>query len=80
MTDDIHTCSYYCDRPSCIERQRDWFRDRAIEDANEKAQLKELLRAWLLFAADSFIAVGDRHFAALNSLEATTRGVLEQKP
>lgn len=80
MSNDIHSCSYYCTRPSCIERQRDGFRDRAIEDANEKAQLKELLRAWMVFAADSFIPVGERNFAALNSLEATTRGVLEQKP
>jgi hypothetical protein len=23
MTDHIHTCSYYCDRPECIKRQRD---------------------------------------------------------
>jgi hypothetical protein len=23
-----HTCSYYCDRPSCIKAQRDELRDR----------------------------------------------------
>lgn len=29
MTDDtIHTCSYYCERPECIKRQRDELRDR----------------------------------------------------
>ena len=25
---DIHTCSYYCDRPACIKAQRDGLRDR----------------------------------------------------
>lgn len=24
----IHTCSYYCERPECIRRQRDELRDR----------------------------------------------------
>jgi len=29
MTDDtIHTCSYYCERPECVRRQRDELRDR----------------------------------------------------
>jgi hypothetical protein len=25
---DIHTCSYYCDRPRCIKAQRDELRDK----------------------------------------------------
>ena len=28
MTDDMHSCSYYCDRPECIKRQRDELRER----------------------------------------------------
>lgn len=28
MTADIHTCSYYCERPECVRRQRDELRDR----------------------------------------------------
>ena len=28
MTDDIHSCSYYCDRPECIKRQRDELREK----------------------------------------------------
>lgn len=28
MTAEIHTCSYYCERPECIKRQRDEMRDR----------------------------------------------------
>jgi hypothetical protein len=27
-TDTIHTCSYYCERPECVRRQRDELRDR----------------------------------------------------
>lgn len=26
MTDTLHTCSYYCDRPECIRAQRDELR------------------------------------------------------
>ena len=35
---DIHTCSYYCDRPACIKAQRDAFREQleARQDANEQ--------------------------------------------
>jgi len=25
---DVHTCSYYCDRPACIKAQRDELRDK----------------------------------------------------
>jgi len=25
---DIHSCSYYCDRPECVKRQRDELRER----------------------------------------------------
>lgn len=28
MTDDIHSCSYYCERPACVRAQRDELRDR----------------------------------------------------
>ena len=32
MTDiDIHTCSYYCERPACIKAQRDAFRERLLQ-------------------------------------------------
>jgi len=32
MTDyDIHSCGYYCDRPACIERQRNELRDKLFE-------------------------------------------------
>ena len=28
---DIHSCSYYCDRPECIKAQRDELRDRLAQ-------------------------------------------------
>ena len=40
---DIHSCSYYCDRPACIKAQRDELRDRfqvmqAQAEVDDKAQ------------------------------------------
>ena len=31
MSNDIHSCSYYCDRPACIKAQRDELREKFIE-------------------------------------------------
>jgi len=31
MSDDIHSCSYYCDRPACVKEQRDELRQRVAE-------------------------------------------------
>lgn len=31
MNDEIHSCSYFCDKPACIKRQRDALRERARE-------------------------------------------------
>lgn len=29
---DIHTCSYYCSRPACIEAQRNELREKFFDD------------------------------------------------
>ena len=43
---DVHTCSYYCDRPACIKAQRDDLRDRqAALQSGEPV-------AWLCDAGD----------------------------
>lgn len=37
---DIHSCSYYCDRPACIKAQRDELRDKyfaLLEDYEKMA-------------------------------------------
>jgi hypothetical protein len=31
MMTDIHSCSYYCDRPECIKAQRDELRERLAQ-------------------------------------------------
>jgi hypothetical protein len=28
---DVHSCSYYCDRPDCVKAQRDELRDRLAQ-------------------------------------------------
>ena len=30
---DVHTCSYYCERPECVKAQRDELRERLGEKA-----------------------------------------------
>jgi hypothetical protein len=32
---DIHSCSYYCDRPECIKAQRDELRDKLAQPEQE---------------------------------------------
>lgn len=46
--DDIHSCSYFCNRPECIKAQRDELRDRLPLDLEHEpadlAEAKEMLR------------------------------------
>jgi hypothetical protein len=35
--DDIHSCSYYCDNPPCIKRQRDEMRENLFKDFERDA-------------------------------------------
>ena len=35
---DIHSCSYYCDRPDCIKAQRDELRERLAQPEQEPGQ------------------------------------------
>jgi hypothetical protein len=40
---DIHSCSYYCDRPDCIKTQRDELRDKVwvgLTDAEIDSAMK----------------------------------------
>ena len=43
MTDDIHSCSYYCDRPECLKRQRDELRDQLEKIAAERDAWRTLV-------------------------------------
>ena len=31
---DIHSCSYFCDRPACIKTQRDQMREQKLKNEN----------------------------------------------
>jgi hypothetical protein len=41
---DIHSCSYFCDRPECVKAQRDELRDKlaALEERLEIAETNNL--------------------------------------
>ncbi len=58
MTDDIHSCSYYCDQPECIRAQRDELRDRLEVMQAEMAELRKINElAWRAYEdehADNF--------------------------
>ena len=53
MTDDIHSCSYYCDRPECIKRQRDELREQ-VEKLNAERD------AWRKLVVEHNAIVDDR--------------------
>lgn len=36
MTTDIHSCSYYCERPECVRAQRDELVKRFVETSNSE--------------------------------------------
>lgn len=43
LCDDIHSCSYYCERPACIKAQRDELRGALDALMVENARLREAL-------------------------------------
>ena len=44
MMTDIHSCSYYCDRPECIKQQRDELRERLERLTAERDELRRRIR------------------------------------
>lgn len=49
---DIHSCSYYCERPACIKAQRNELRDKEPGRSLRVHTLSTLLHDWRQFAAD----------------------------
>lgn len=52
---DIHSCSYYCDRPDCIKAQRDKLRDKVFDRKKDelKAKMREVKkREWVGLTED----------------------------
>lgn len=50
MTEEIHSCSYYCDRPECIRKQRDELRE-GIFSKVQAARENEKMRCALVCKA-----------------------------
>ena len=46
MTDDIHSCSYYCDRPECVKAQRDELHERLDALIAEADSYRRQSDAW----------------------------------
>lgn len=40
----VHTCSYLCKRPKCIERQRDTLREQVESLTSREERARELMR------------------------------------
>jgi hypothetical protein len=67
MTDDIHSCSYYCTRPACVLAQRNEMRDAAPPDHREAMQ-------------QALEALEERYVGALrDNAMAALRKALEEK-
>ena len=47
---DIHSCSYYCDRPECIKAQRDELRDAWERVHRSKARMESLRNLAMSYA------------------------------
>ena len=44
---DIHSCSYYCDRPKCIKAQRDELRDKLAQPEQEPLEYWNAVEGWV---------------------------------
>ena len=43
---DIHSCSYYCDRPECIKAQRDELRERLARPEQGPVALESFFKRY----------------------------------
>jgi hypothetical protein len=47
MNDQIHSCSYFCDRPACVKAQRDELRDKQLKGYQRYETVRKMsLRAF----------------------------------
>ena len=63
---EVHSCSYYCDRPECIKAQRDELRDRlgSMTDREIMQQALEALQSSVPPTYDGFLS----HCKAMNHI------------
>jgi hypothetical protein len=63
---DIHSCGYYCDRPACIEVQRNELRNKLLEKKEWVGLTDdEMFTLWMRSPAET-----ENRFAFAKSIEA----------
>lgn len=72
MTDEIHSCSYFCEKPDCIKEQRDKLREMYLELADSHA--KSLKHAQNVADANGDMAVLDFKERLADAIEAMPFG------
>lgn len=72
MTEEIHSCSLYCERPACIKAQRDDLRQRYFDLCD--LQAKSLRQAEFLGRSNAISAVVDFQNRLADAIEAMPFG------
>ena len=67
---DIHSCGYYCDRPACIEVQRNELRNKLLEKKEWVGLTDdEMFTLWMRSPAET-----ENRFAFARAIEAKLKG------
>jgi hypothetical protein len=72
----IHTCSYFCERPECIKAQRDDLLNKSMIQQVHIENLEILLRDWQQWA-EWFAGVYGQPYTPIQALKARTQEVLK---
>ena len=79
MTDTIHTCNYYCQKPACIKAQRDELRDELFKKLPpSESDFRQPALDWK--SVNDFVHQSGVHFEELQGLCLALAGKLESKP
>jgi hypothetical protein len=77
---EVHSCSYYCDRPECIKAQRDELRDRLAQPEQEPVAHVYLFepngRPRVAWDNANGIKIGDKLYTAPPQRKPLTDGEL----
>jgi len=74
----VHTCSYYCDRPECLKDQRDELRDRL--EATPPAQAAEAALKVLLRDYEAVHGIGDMEMQPALQQARAAIAAMQAKP
>ena len=79
---DVHSCSYYCDRPECIKAQRDELRERLAQPEQEPVAHVYLFepngRPRVAWDNANGIKIGDKLYTAPTRRKPLTDEQIEQ--